>query len=113
LGDNLLGLQAGNEPDLYMRHGHRPATYNEQSYIAEVDSLLNAMSGDAHTRNRDILIGPNIATGDWTPQMMIDSGFIQRFAPHLMSLAVEQSVLHVNMPRVLNLTRPVPLQLSD
>ena len=25
LGDNLLGLQAGNEPDLYAAHGHRPA----------------------------------------------------------------------------------------
>jgi hypothetical protein len=24
LGDNLIGLQAGNEPDLYARHGHRP-----------------------------------------------------------------------------------------
>jgi hypothetical protein len=25
LGNNLLGLQAGNEPDLYAAHGHRPA----------------------------------------------------------------------------------------
>ena len=25
LGDNLLGLQAGNEPDLYAAHDHRPA----------------------------------------------------------------------------------------
>jgi hypothetical protein len=25
LGDYLIGLQAGNEPDLYARHGHRPA----------------------------------------------------------------------------------------
>lgn len=24
LGDKLLGLQVGNEPDLYSRHGHRP-----------------------------------------------------------------------------------------
>lgn len=24
LGDNLIGLQVGNEPDLYSRHGHRP-----------------------------------------------------------------------------------------
>ncbi|TFY78580.1 hypothetical protein EWM64_g5434 [Hericium alpestre] len=26
LGDRLLGLQAGNEPDLYNAHGHRPET---------------------------------------------------------------------------------------
>lgn len=25
LGDFLIGLQAGNEPDLYLRHGHRTA----------------------------------------------------------------------------------------
>ena len=25
LGDNLLGFQAGNEPDLYVSHGHRPS----------------------------------------------------------------------------------------
>jgi len=25
LGDFLLGLQAGNEPDLYVAHSHRPA----------------------------------------------------------------------------------------
>ncbi len=25
LGDKLLGMQAGNEPDLYAAHGHRPS----------------------------------------------------------------------------------------
>jgi len=25
LGDYLIGLQAGNEPDLYADHGHRPS----------------------------------------------------------------------------------------
>jgi len=25
LGDYLIGLQAGNEPDLYVDHGHRPS----------------------------------------------------------------------------------------
>ena len=25
LGDYLMGLQVGNEPDLYADHGHRPA----------------------------------------------------------------------------------------
>ena len=25
LGNNLLGIQAGNEPDLYAAHGHRPS----------------------------------------------------------------------------------------
>ena len=30
LGGNLLGFQIGNEPDLYARHGLRPANYGPQ-----------------------------------------------------------------------------------
>ncbi|KAJ7701015.1 hypothetical protein B0H16DRAFT_1348460, partial [Mycena metata] len=32
LGPYLLGLQAGNEPDMYNLHGHRPATYGLYDY---------------------------------------------------------------------------------
>lgn len=27
LGDRLLGIQAGNEPDLFVRHGNRPEVH--------------------------------------------------------------------------------------
>lgn len=30
LGEYLLGFQAGNEPDLYVDHGHRPSVAHSQ-----------------------------------------------------------------------------------
>ena len=29
LGNNLLSMQAGNEPDLYAAHGHRPSVRSQ------------------------------------------------------------------------------------
>lgn len=34
LGDYLLGLQAGNEPDFYARHGHRPTVGARVLFLA-------------------------------------------------------------------------------
>lgn len=33
LGDHLLGLQLGNEPDLYASHQRRPANYSIADYF--------------------------------------------------------------------------------
>jgi hypothetical protein len=38
------------------------------------------------------LIGPNIATGDWTPEMVWNTGFVQDYAPNLAALAVQHYV---------------------
>jgi hypothetical protein len=35
LGKRLLGFQVGNEPDLYVAHGHRPNTYAPADYGGE------------------------------------------------------------------------------
>ncbi|KAJ7706545.1 hypothetical protein B0H16DRAFT_1746905 [Mycena metata] len=40
LGPYLLGLQAGNEPDIYNLHGHRPATYGPYDYGGEISDFL-------------------------------------------------------------------------
>jgi hypothetical protein len=52
--------------------------------------MLNAMTGDAHAKNRNILIGPSIATGDWTPEVIWNTGFVDTFAQNLITLTVEQ-----------------------
>ena len=44
LGDNLLGLQVGNEPDLYKNNGLRPSNYNDQNLV---DELVLAVSMNA------------------------------------------------------------------
>lgn len=43
LGDYLIGLQAGNEPDLYADHGHRPS-------VSVVRSTRILLDFDSHNR---------------------------------------------------------------
>ncbi|KAJ7727084.1 hypothetical protein B0H16DRAFT_1429173 [Mycena metata] len=45
LGPYLLGLQAGNEPDMYNLHGHRPATYGPYDYGGELSDFLTQVGG--------------------------------------------------------------------
>jgi hypothetical protein len=39
LGDYLLGLQVGNEPDLYVRHKRRPPVSQTRTYILTLQQL--------------------------------------------------------------------------
>ncbi|KAJ3981054.1 glycoside hydrolase family 79 protein [Lentinula detonsa] len=89
LGDYLLGLQAANEPDLYADHGHRNLSYSPSDYLSEMQSLVSAMSSDSNIRNQSVLIAPNIATGDWTPENVWDTGFVDVLDTSLAYLAVE------------------------
>ncbi|KAF9555149.1 hypothetical protein CPC08DRAFT_145293 [Agrocybe pediades] len=89
LGDYLIGLQVGNEPDLYKDHGHRPRTYTQYDYFGEFGDLVTAMSGDAHLTNRNLLIGPSVSTGDWTPEMVWNTGFVDSYSNNLAFLSVE------------------------
>ncbi|KAJ8495477.1 hypothetical protein ONZ45_g12847 [Pleurotus djamor] len=90
LGDYLIGLQAGNEPDLYARHGHRPETYQPQDYVNELQGLLTAMSGDEFERARQMLIIPNLAFADWTPDDVWNTGVVDQMSNNLAYLAMEK-----------------------
>lgn len=90
LGDRLIGLQAGNEPDLYTRHGHRGDDYTPQSYFDEFGQLVAAMAGDEHDSNRNILIGPSLANADWQPSQVWDTGFVDSYSDNLAYLSVER-----------------------
>ncbi|EGO20268.1 glycoside hydrolase family 79 protein [Serpula lacrymans var. lacrymans S7.9] len=89
LGDNLIGLQVGNEPDLYSRHGHRPANYGPSDYVTEFGQLVTAMQNDANVPNQGLLIGPNLA-GVWSPEDIWNTGFVQQYNQELSALAVER-----------------------
>lgn len=89
LGDFLAGLQAGNEPDLYVRHGHRTDPYGPSDYGNEFGALVQAMGNDANAVNKNLLIGPNIATGDWVPEDVWQTGFVDTYTENLAYLAVE------------------------
>jgi hypothetical protein len=38
------------------------------------------------------LVGPSVATGPWTPEMVWDTGFIGAYAGNMAALSVEQYV---------------------
>ncbi|KAJ7064929.1 glycoside hydrolase family 79 protein [Mycena amicta] len=88
LGDNLLGVQVGNEPDLYTAHGHRNGSYSPQNYANEFGELVNAIAANANISVRNNLIGPSVS-GTWTPEMVWNTGFIQEYNDSLGALSVE------------------------
>ncbi|KAG1829911.1 hypothetical protein DFJ58DRAFT_825241 [Suillus subalutaceus] len=89
LGSYLIGLQAGNEPDLYSRHGHRPNSYSPQDYHDEFGLLIDAMKADSNIPNKNLLIGPNLA-GVWSLPDIWQTGFATDFNQNLAALGVER-----------------------
>ncbi|PPQ65022.1 hypothetical protein CVT24_008170 [Panaeolus cyanescens] len=89
LGDYLIGLQVGNEPDLYAAHGHRPQTYGPFDYFGEFGVLVDAVTADPNIPKKNLLIGPNVNSGAWSPEMVWDTGFIDSYTDNLAFLAVE------------------------
>lgn len=89
LGDKLKGLQVGNEPDLYFRHGHRLDGYGPSNYDQEFGAVAAALEKDSSATDKQLLIGPSIAMGDWTPEMVWDVGFATNH-PELKMLSVEK-----------------------
>lgn len=60
LGDHLISLQLGNEPDLYGNHGRRPSTYSIQDYFTEFQSYLGNIDANP-IPNKKIILGPRSA----------------------------------------------------
>ncbi|KAF8636118.1 hypothetical protein AX17_003821 [Amanita inopinata Kibby_2008] len=89
LGDYLIGLQAGNEPDLYARHHKRPPNYSVHDYFKEFKSLVNAIANDDQILDKQMLIGPSLATGAWHPEDVWNTGYVDAFSSSLRYLAME------------------------
>ncbi|KAF9554710.1 glycoside hydrolase family 79 protein [Agrocybe pediades] len=92
LGDYLIGLQVGNEPDLYAQHGHRPSTYGPQDYFNDFGAMIQAMKADEAkltTRPETLLIGPSVQV-IWTPDEVWSTGFIDAYTENLAFLSVER-----------------------
>jgi hypothetical protein len=62
-------------------------------YFGEVGSLINVLSSNAKIPVKNNLIGPSVATGDWTPEMIWDTNYVQTYTSSLMALSVEQYAL--------------------
>lgn len=92
LGSNVLGFQVGNEPDLYARHQHRPSTYTAQDYFNEFQTVVNALANLDSITDKNNLIGPSIASADWQPSDVWNTGFQTAFGSKLKILSVERYV---------------------
>ncbi|KAJ7064676.1 hypothetical protein C8F01DRAFT_771741 [Mycena amicta] len=92
LGDYLLGLQAGNEPDMYTLHGHRPDTYGPFDYLGEFSDFLTQIASGPDTTGRahTVLVGPNIASFSWSLEQVWDTGFVDTYNDNLAFLAGEK-----------------------
>ncbi|CDO77500.1 Glycoside Hydrolase Family 79 protein [Trametes cinnabarina] len=88
LGDNVLGYQVGNEPDLYASHGHRPPTYNETDYFNEFGVVVKAVQQDQKINNKYKLVAPSLQ-GQWTPEDLFATGFLDSYASSLNVIAME------------------------
>ncbi|KAF9458514.1 glycoside hydrolase family 79 protein [Collybia nuda] len=89
LGDHLLGLQAGNEPDYYQPHGHRPEGYDPQAYFEEFADLIRAMQANDRITNKNMLIGPSLASGPWQPKAVWDTGYLDAYGQYLHAITME------------------------
>lgn len=60
LGDHLISLQLGNEPDLYGGHGHRPSNYSIQDYFTEYEAYLEDLD-NSDVPDKKVILGPRSA----------------------------------------------------
>ncbi|PFH50111.1 glycoside hydrolase family 79 protein [Amanita thiersii Skay4041] len=93
LGDYLIGLQGGNEPDLYQDHGKRPAPYGPQEYFNDFRLLTQSMNGSEYEKTRNMLLAPSLA-GRWLPDQVWDLGFVDEFNAYLKWLSMEHYPLN-------------------
>jgi hypothetical protein len=106
LGNYLLGFQAGNEPDLYAAHGHRPSvsslllegvrtdkicqTYSQFDYFGEVGTLVQQIANDPLIpQKNNLLIVPSVQV-TWTPESVWNTGIVASYSSSLYALAVER-----------------------
>ncbi|KJA16300.1 glycoside hydrolase family 79 protein [Hypholoma sublateritium FD-334 SS-4] len=90
LGEFLIGIQAGNEPDLYANHGRRPTNYTQDDYFGEFGLLIQALDADTSVQASKLLIAPSVST-NWSPESVLSAGtgFIPTYGSSLEALAVE------------------------
>ncbi|KAI9451263.1 hypothetical protein BJY52DRAFT_123356 [Lactarius psammicola] len=93
LGSNLLGLQAGNEPDLYAQppRTHRPTGYGPADYMGDIGTFVNQVASDSLIPTKDnMFLIPSISATVWTPEQVWDTGIVQKYTNSLYGLTVER-----------------------
>lgn len=95
LGDKLIGLQLGNEPDLYWENGIRPANYTPDEYNQDWGTFLNDYIQDPNIKNATQFLAPSVCCGGnigWTPEQVFNTGFLDNYDKNLGYISVHQYV---------------------
>jgi len=62
LGDHLIAIACGNEPDDFARNGVRPASFTETSYLQQAQTCISAIRGAAPSAP---ISGPDTSHVNW------------------------------------------------
>ncbi|RDB24343.1 Beta-glucuronidase [Hypsizygus marmoreus] len=89
LGDHLIGLQGGNEPDYYLSHNHRIEPYGPFEYFGEFGDLVKAVQDNPNIPIKNMLIGPSLASGPWMPADLWKTPYIDTYKDYLNAITME------------------------
>ncbi|KZO91654.1 glycoside hydrolase family 79 protein [Calocera viscosa TUFC12733] len=88
LGDNLLALQLGNEPDLYGDHGKRDPSYNISDYMTDFAKVEGDLMAAPGVERKQTLVGPSICC-NWAIGDVLDAGYLTQFGSGLAQVSVQ------------------------
>ncbi|TFK99939.1 hypothetical protein BDV98DRAFT_623195 [Pterulicium gracile] len=89
LGDNLIGLQAGNEPDFYVEFKRRQEPWHIIDYKGEVEQVIELLEDPRYEKVRNKIITPSVAT-EWPLQEVWDSNLVQDNRNSISYVSVER-----------------------
>jgi hypothetical protein len=79
-GDKLLAFEIGNEPDLFVHEGHRPAGYSYEDYLREYRRYKAAVRAQLPSAP---FAGPDVARDtDWAVRFAQDEGHDLKLLTH-------------------------------
>ncbi|KIR52771.1 hypothetical protein I315_04634 [Cryptococcus gattii Ru294] len=91
LGDSLLGLSVGNEPDLYVGHNHRSAGWGVSNFVTEYADVLNSIVSNGSLLNNNAFLGPslccNVAGFEFSD--VINAGWLDQNVDRLSAVTVQ------------------------
>lgn len=89
LGDYLIALQVGNEPDLYQDR-LRTAPYGPGDFFREWGNFIKTIQANPNVKNTTMLMGPSISNnGNFREQEMWDTGFVDAYSANIAYLSTE------------------------
>ncbi|CAE6489353.1 unnamed protein product [Rhizoctonia solani] len=83
LQSDLVGMQLGNEPDVYPSHQPQFQNLTVQQYLTEFGNRLAMVPGA-----RNNIFGPSVCCS-WTPDEVIQAGFLTQFGGNLKAFSVQ------------------------